>query len=318
MWLGMNILSESVTIWPDPRDLLMTGSKVYLSLLISKVATSLGHSHPRAVTIEPTVKNVEDIVHGRSSAVLKREFSSHNYHVISVHTDNATEKFKCRMKSEEETYSASKGIFPRPLWFIQPYIASLVYLGEIRVYLVNGALFKHIVTNPAAAGPLEITEPIMFTPLNKLRYAPHGLSSSRLTRVHSLTADQRAAGTMPWLASKSLSPHQEDRDQSLTRFVLNMLYRLVLAEEIIIQRRSCMRIFTRMDIAVIQKKGSFHYTINELTRSHQTGLFFQWDSGKMDFCIQDLAKVLHYVAYKDDLERRLLSHSEFTFVGPAG
>jgi hypothetical protein len=111
---------------------------------------------------------------------------------------------------------------------------------------------------------------------------------------------------MPWLASKTLSPHQEDIENTLPRFILDMLYRTVLAEEHFSKRRSCMRIFVRMDISVYQQQGQFHYMVNELTRSHQSALFLQYDNGKMDLCIQDLATVLHFVAYNDNLERRLV------------
>ena len=69
-----------------------------------------------------------------------------------------------------------------------------------------------------------------------------------------------------------------------------------------------MRFFLRMDISVFQTQGKFHYNVNELTRSHQSALFMQWGVGKMDFLIQDLAKVLHFVAFRDDIERKLLVH----------
>jgi len=113
----------------------------------------------------------------------------------------------------------------------------------------------------------------------------------------SLTFEERKAGTVPWLASRDLSPLQEEEEKVLPRFVLDMLYRLVTAEEFITGRRSCMRIFVRMDISVFQRKGGFNYMVNELTRSHQTALFLHWGNGRMDLCIQDLAKVLHFVAH---------------------
>jgi hypothetical protein len=104
---------------------------------------------------------------------------------------------------------------------------------------------------------------------------------------------------MPNLAATSLSPHEEDDDNTLPQFILNMLHRLIVAEEHFSNRPSTMRIFVRMDISVYRHEGKFHYFINELTRSHQSGLFMHWDiSGKMEGCIQELAKVLHYVTYQ--------------------
>jgi len=65
-----------------------------------------------------------------------------------------------------------------------------------------------------------------------------------------------------------------------------------------------MRIFVRMDIAVFLHEGKFQYTVNELTRSHQTGLFMHWDNTRgMDYLFQDLANVLHFIASNDRVKR---------------
>ncbi len=65
-----------------------------------------------------------------------------------------------------------------------------------------------------------------------------------------------------------------------------------------------MRIFVRMDITVFLHQGKFQYMVNELTRSHQTGLFMHWDNtGSMDYLFQDLANVLHFIAYNDRTHR---------------
>ena len=111
---------------------------------------------------------------------------------------------------------------------------------------------------------------------------------------------------MPGFTATSLSPHEEDDlEQTLCYFVLNMLYRLIMAEEFITKRSSCMRIFVRMDISVCQHDGKLHYMVNELTRSHQTGLFMQtqWDHlGKMDLCLEELKNVLHFIVYKASID----------------
>ncbi len=64
-----------------------------------------------------------------------------------------------------------------------------------------------------------------------------------------------------------------------------------------------MRVFVRMDISVIQHRGKFQYIVNELTRSHQTALFFHWGRAHMDFLIQDLASVLHFIAVEEVVRR---------------
>ena len=127
---------------------------------------------------------------------------------------------------------------------------------------------------------------------------------NRLTEAYYSTAkDQRTSDMLLGLASGTLSLHEEDTNNTLQQFALNMLYRLILAEEHFSKRPSCMRIFVRMDISVLQTEGKFHYMINELTHSHQTGLFLHWGGSNMDYSIQDLANVLHFVAHRARLHR---------------
>jgi hypothetical protein len=104
---------------------------------------------------------------------------------------------------------------------------------------------------------------------------------------------------MPWLASSTISPHEVDFEKSLPYFALNVLSRTILTQEFYMPRRSCMRLFVRMDISVFQRDGKFHYMVNELTSSQHTALFMAWGTKHMDFCLQDLAKSLHFVTYQD-------------------
>jgi len=67
-----------------------------------------------------------------------------------------------------------------------------------------------------------------------------------------------------------------------------------------------MRIFTRMDVTVLRHEEKFHFVVNELTRSNEAGLFLHWDRGEMDLCIQDLAKVLHFISFTDAVDNQRL------------
>ena len=109
---------------------------------------------------------------------------------------------------------------------------------------------------------------------------------------------------VPSFSADSFSPHQEViNDESFTSFTLNMLSRLVVAEEHFSKRRSCMRTFVRMDISVYQRDGMFHYMINELTRSHQTVLFMHWGGVAMVACLEEVSRVLYYVTYMESMDR---------------
>ncbi len=172
LWAGMEVLRRRLMIWPDPRDLMMAGSKVYLNMIISKSSAAMGLPHPRAVRVDraEAVDAIRDIVGGKIDAVIKREYSSHGQHVFSKDTKDAEKNFKAAIGEETQVY-CSNLTFPTPMWFIQPYIAPLIFLGEIRAFIVNGVLFKTVVTTPKEGDfhKMDIQDPVVFTPLSKLR-----------------------------------------------------------------------------------------------------------------------------------------------------
>src|SRR5260221_11886908 len=171
VWRGECELAKRMTVWPDPRDLMMAGSKLYLQAIICRSARSMGNMYLHSPVVEPTAELINKITKRNLDAVLKREFSSHGQHVFSADTEDALTKFQRVSDREEVTYEWASEEFNRPIWFLQPFVAGLKYLGEIRVFLVNGTIFKSIITTPGQPGrPLDITEPTMLTPLSKLRY----------------------------------------------------------------------------------------------------------------------------------------------------
>lgn len=163
----MQALSRLITIWPHPTDLLLAGSKLFLDMLITRAMESMGRHHIQLATVDPQ-DVIQKIVSGDIDAVLKREFSSHTRHVFSKDTRNAILKVQERFDQEELTYSQCPDVFLRPRWFIQPYLAPLVYLGEIRAFLVNGTLFRSVVSTPNE-GSFDVQELCFPTPLSILR-----------------------------------------------------------------------------------------------------------------------------------------------------
>jgi hypothetical protein len=89
-------------------------------------------------------------------------------------------------------------------------------------------------------------------------------------------------------------------DTTFERFALKMISKLVPAEEFITKQRSSMRIFLRMDASVFLANGKPHFMVNELTRTHHTGMFHRWDShNRNELLVQELAKVLHFATIQD-------------------
>jgi len=172
LWLGMRVLTQKTTIWPDPLDLYMGGSKMFLNLIIQKSSEAMGLLYPLAMRVRPTEDTIRDIMEGKIKGSLKREFSSHDRHVFSRHTKDVGPKFKQAIAEEHRAYLSLKNDFQTPLWFIQPYIAGQKYLGKILALVVNGVLFKAFTAKPDSDDPheLRVQEPSFFTPLSKLRY----------------------------------------------------------------------------------------------------------------------------------------------------
>ena len=173
-WESLAVLCSRTMMWPDPRDLVCTGAKLYLHTIIARSTQALGLSLPTiAVCPNPTVELVQDIVDGKIDGVLKREYSSDSNHVFSKHLKNAVKKFKDVISREKECWCWNgEKICENPKWFIQPYLPSLVYLGELRAFVVNGIIVNILVTilTDGDMTNLSISQAILLRPLCKIRY----------------------------------------------------------------------------------------------------------------------------------------------------
>lgn len=89
----------------------------------------------------------------------------------------------------------------------------------------------------------------------------------------------------------------DNLDSSIDHFALNMLVRVISLEERRTRRMSCLSVFCRLDVSVYRKKtGEHKYFVNEITRTHGTALFPQWDSNNsLDLLFTHMANTLHYV-----------------------
>jgi len=151
----------------------MTGSKKYVNTITMVSALALGRSYPIISTCEPTVKMVKDIQRSKIDAALKRDFSSDSCHVITKHTTNPVEKFKSAISKEKLfCHSPSRPkMFPIPSWYLQPYLPTLIYLGEIRAFIVNGVIINIFGTTPLEGDTtnLEVEPAILLRPLSQMR-----------------------------------------------------------------------------------------------------------------------------------------------------
>jgi hypothetical protein len=136
-------------------------------MLITRAMESMGKSHMQLAIADPS-EVCKQMANGDFSGVLKRDYSSHSRHIFSANTTDCVEKVQLFMDREVRAYEATS-VFPRPVWFVQPFSHPLVHLGEIRAFVVNGILFRSVVTTPKPPS-FEVQELVFPTPLAKLRY----------------------------------------------------------------------------------------------------------------------------------------------------
>jgi hypothetical protein len=138
--------------------------------IIARCAESMGCLHLQVAVVEPTTDLVTKISNGSTPLVLKREWSARGHHVFSRHTADAVRKFERARSVEQQAYGSPGHHFPVPRWFVQPYNASLIKLGEYRVFLVNGIIYQTFVTTPKNGDitVLDVEDPVILTPLSML------------------------------------------------------------------------------------------------------------------------------------------------------
>jgi hypothetical protein len=257
---------------------------------------------------DPTVDLVQDILDGKINGVLKCEYSSNTAHVYSKHTKNAVTNFRKAMEDQRKFWSWDKRkICKNPKWFIQPYLPSLIYLGEVCAFIVNGIIINIITSTPdLESGLLDVAQVVQLQPLCNIRYNYLSSLSSTwgcLTNIiiSRLTEEDILSGDRTWLTAPELSLLKIDLDNCFEKYALEMLGKLVAVDEFRIKRRSQLRIFCRLDVGVFksQDTGKFQYMVNKITPCHTTALFTAWDiSNWMEVFVQEMAKVLHFLSSK--------------------
>ena len=92
-------------------------------------------------------------------------------HVIFPKTPN-TSSIVEKAREEENTWKQVEGMFGRPQWFLQPVVAQLLYVGEVRCFIVGGWIFYKVTTTPGDGQldtPCQITNHEPIRPLGSHR-----------------------------------------------------------------------------------------------------------------------------------------------------
>lgn len=167
-------LMKTTTVWPSPMEMLEAGAKLESCHNFFECYRAMGLSLPRTQIIaEPTKSYLDNISAGDLGGVMKREYSSA---CQAIFTPDSKEEEKDKIlkifHSERSTWFSKKNrFFPRPRWFLQPYIPQLAQIGEFRAFIVNGVLYYAVCSSPRHKNPmdLEVAEVSMSHLLSRLR-----------------------------------------------------------------------------------------------------------------------------------------------------
>ena len=153
-WVNLGHLQEWVYIWPEPHGLVREGRKLLTAEMTRACAEAVGEPFVNTTVVEdPTEEMVVEICEGVRMCALKRENSAYGYHAFLPFMDKgkAVERFRRLRDMEEKIFGELGGqltVFPKPLWFIQPYMPAFIYLGEVRALFINGSLYNTFITTP--------------------------------------------------------------------------------------------------------------------------------------------------------------------------
>ena len=151
MFFKLLILRKSTTLWPDPEELLMAGSKIQCYETLRVASLSMGISTPILAMAEEKVRDerfLEEFSKGKYKGVLKRDYSMMCEHVILPNDPATSRKMKKSLDLEEITWKKVSAFFGSPKWFIQPIVVHLREIGEVRCLIVGGRLLSKITTTP--------------------------------------------------------------------------------------------------------------------------------------------------------------------------
>lgn len=312
------MLSTHVTTWPSPREMLFVGQKLETYNLLNKCAVSLGYYQPCVFAIPDAELEsyAKDIAHGKLDAVMKRSYSGWSNHIITPDTKDPLGVIQEALELQQQ-WKVANPMFDEPLWICQPYLAQLVHIGEYRSYVVNGAIYYTVATTPTGLIPGEGMEMLG----GRL---PRPLDSYKCVLLFScfffycltytfVRFDPNNPGNPGWLHldgndADAVNPTAPYPEQGYEKYLLEMVGKMVLAEEAQYGAISGLRLFGRWDISVCRHRvtGKYQYFVNEITRSWDTCLFHPHadPEGMGDFLLDHLTKLLHHCVTTEFLRSR--------------
>ena len=154
--LNMLRFAKTTTVWPHPEELFMAGAKVQGYETLRVASLSMGLSVPMYATANNIIKTQDFLTKLKKNSfngVLKREFSMRGEHVITPDTKNPANVLQKALAAQEKTWGKVKASLGEPMWFMQPFVAHLLTIGEVRVVIVGGRIAYKMTTTPKSGDP---------------------------------------------------------------------------------------------------------------------------------------------------------------------
>jgi hypothetical protein len=167
-------LAKKTLLWPHPEELFLGGSKIQVYETLRIASLSMGFPTPIYATLQTDICSSTFIKHftqGKIQGVLKRDYSMKSQHVILPTHPNISSTIKEALRVEEKTWKGVRDMFGMPKWFIQPIVAHLLHVGEVRCFIVSGRLLYKVTTTPGlqANSPMQVTSHDLIRPLHTHR-----------------------------------------------------------------------------------------------------------------------------------------------------
>jgi hypothetical protein len=164
-------LAKNTLVWPHPEDLFLGGSKLQCYETLRVASLSMKISTPLYVTVGEKIHDstfIKEFAQGKVQGVLKRDYSMKAQHVILPTAPKLSLKIQKALREEENTWKRVQDMFGRPKWFLQPIVAHLLHIGEVRCFTVGGRLIFKVITTPGRGhdDPIDVTDEEPIRPLH--------------------------------------------------------------------------------------------------------------------------------------------------------
>jgi hypothetical protein len=157
----MLTLAGKTTVWPHPEEIFMNGAKLQCQEILKIASLSMGLSTPMYLVADEGVLSkdfLKEVKEGLFNGVLKRDYSMMSDKVIIVNAGDvlpleSLENFQSALETQRKNWRSVEGFFPSPGWLIQPFLAHLRYIGEVRLMIVGGRIVYKVTTTPSPGKP---------------------------------------------------------------------------------------------------------------------------------------------------------------------